>query len=134
MPKNDTTHAKNTALRKSPENKPKFDMYTAFLKSQLGLKAQKEYYFHPTRQWRFDYCIPDKKIAIEVEGGVFKKRTYTDKRTGEQITTTGGRHNSSTGFLKDMEKYNAAASLGWKVFRTTPQDMYSLKFLELLAP
>ena len=63
----------------------------------------KEYRFHPTRKWRFDYAIPSHLIALEVEGGVW----------------TGGRHIRASGFLGDMEKYNNAALLGWRVFRTT---------------
>lgn len=71
----------------------------------LGLPIpEKEYRFHRTRKWRFDYAYPEEKVAIEVEGGVW----------------TGGRHIRSTGFLKDMEKYNEAGLLGWRIFRITP--------------
>ena len=70
----------------------KRDVFTSACKSQLGYDVVKEYQFHDKRKWRFDYAILDKKIAIEVEGGVFKERTYTNKRTGKLITTTGGRH------------------------------------------
>jgi len=58
------------------------------------------------RRWRFDYAIPDKKIAIEIEGGVW----------------ISGRHNRASGFLKDMEKYNTATILGWRVLRFTPEE------------
>lgn len=51
-------------------------MFTAICKSDLKIEVVKEYLFHPTRKWRFDYAIPDHKIALEVEGGVW----------------TGGRH------------------------------------------
>ena len=60
-----------------------------------------EHKFHPTRKWRFDFCHPVLKIAVEVEGGVF----------------SFGRHTRGSGFLKDMEKYNAAVILGWRVLR-----------------
>ena len=65
-----------------------------------------EYRFHPTRKWRFDFAYPEQKIGIEIEGGVW----------------TRGRHNRPIGFIKDAEKYNAAAELGWRVFRF-PQPM-----------
>lgn len=45
-------------------------------------------------------------IAIEVEGGAF----------------TRGRHTRGAGFIGDMEKYNAATSMGWRVFRVTPSQ------------
>ena len=73
-----------------------------------------EHRFHPSRKWRFDYAWPDAKVALEVEGGVW----------------TGGRHTSSAGFLKDIEKYNAAARLGWRVLRCTPKTLLTLDTVE----
>jgi very-short-patch-repair endonuclease len=64
------------------------------------LKPEREYVFHPTRKWRFDFAWPDIKLAVEIEGR--------------------GRHQSFGGFEKDAEKYNAAAKLGWRVMRYTP--------------
>jgi len=101
----------------------KTDAFTLLCRKELQIETVKEFRFHPTRLWRFDYAIPEKRIAIEVEGGVYKKRRYISKRTGEMITTVGGRHNSAEGFLGDMEKYNAAALLGWRVFRAQPSDL-----------
>ena len=62
---------------------------------------KQEYKFDKEKKWRFDFAWPDKKVAVELEGGVF---TY-------------GGHNRITGFIKDCEKYNKAALLGWKVLR-----------------
>lgn len=76
----------------------------------------KELKFHPTRKWRFDYAIPAHKIAVEVEGGVW----------------TGGRHTSPKGFLNDIEKYNTATLMGWRVFRTTPDELCTNATLQLL--
>lgn len=74
----------------------------------LLLKAENldfvtEYKFHPTRKWRFDFAIVDKKVAVEYEG----------------VMSAKARHTSVTGYTKDAEKYNAAALLGWKVLRYT---------------
>jgi len=63
--------------------------------------ANREYRFHDKRRWRFDFAWPEKKVAVEIEGGVW----------------TGGRHTSGAGFIADSEKYNTAAVLGWKVLR-----------------
>lgn len=67
-----------------------------------GLPVPKvEFLFHPIRKWRFDYYFPDHRVAIEIEGGVYKY----------------GRHNRAIGFLKDMDKYNAAAEMGIRLLR-----------------
>lgn len=105
--------------KKSPqtENSAKItDLFTVLCRSDLGVECVKEYRFHPVRKWRFDYAIPTHKIALEVEGGVW----------------TGGRHTSSTGFLKDMEKYNTGTLLGWRIFRTTPSELHTKKTLNLI--
>lgn len=112
--------------------KPKNDIFTILCKTNLHVEAVKELKFHPNRLWRFDYAIPELRIAIEVEGGAFRKRKYTDKRTGELITTIGGRHNSAVGFLGDIEKYNSAALLGWRIFRVTPENLLKTETLEML--
>lgn len=64
----------------------------------------REYRFHPTRRWRFDFAWPDAKVAVECEGGIWSR----------------GRHVRGRGFESDCEKYNAATLLGWRVFRCTP--------------
>lgn len=95
---------------------PKQDAFTLLVRSQLGLECVREFRFHPERKWRFDYAVPERKVALEVEGGVW----------------TGGRHTSSKGFLNDMEKYNTATMMGWKVVRTTPKDLYTAATLNLM--
>lgn len=92
------------------------DVFTTICKSDLKVECFKEYRFHPKRLWRFDYAIPAHKIALEVEGGVW----------------TGGRHIRAQGFLGDMEKYNTATLMGWRVFRTTPDDLYRLATIRMI--
>lgn len=93
------------------------DVFTFLLHQRLGIDCVREYRFHPTRQWRFDYAIPDLRIAIEIDGGIW----------------INGRHNRASGYLGDMEKFNAAATLGWVVLKFTPQEQYSQKTLELIT-
>lgn len=92
------------------------DMFTRLCGAELHVECIKEHRFFPKRKWRFDYALPLYKIAIEVEGGVW----------------TGGRHVNPKGFLGDMEKYNTATLLGWRVFRTTPEELLTQKTLSLL--
>jgi len=63
-----------------------------------------EYRFDPARRWRFDFAWPARKLAVEVEGGIW----------------VDGRHGRGAGMEKDMEKYNRATVLGWAVLRFSP--------------
>lgn len=36
-----------------------------------------EHRFHPKRRWRFDLCWPVRKIALEVEGGIWVNGRHT---------------------------------------------------------
>lgn len=84
--------------------------------------------FHPKRKWRFDWAWPEQRIALEVEGGLFG--------TGEKCSAcgqrSGGAHGAIKGRKRDLEKYNEAAALGWRVLRCTPEDLYAPGTLELL--
>ena len=86
------------------------EFYILFYQGIKALKIEKpvqEYRFHKTRRWRFDFCFVDSMLALEVEGGIW----------------TDGRHTRGSGFIKDMEKYNQAAILGYSLLRTTPEQM-----------
>ncbi len=76
-----------------------------------------EFQFAPPRLWKFDYCWKDTKIALEIEGGAF----------------TQGRHTRGAGFVADMEKYNRAVILGYRVIRCTPAQVNSGEAFSLLA-
>ena len=79
--------------------------------NQHALILQEEYRFHPQRRWRFDWCIESLKVAFEYEG----------------IYSQQSRHTNRNGYSKDTEKYNAAAALGWKVFRYTALTYQNLE-------
>lgn len=69
-----------------------------------------QFHFAKPRRWRFDYAWPGRSLAVEIEGGLFANGG------------AGGRHNRGAGMRDDMEKYNAAAMLGWKVLRYMPEQ------------
>jgi very-short-patch-repair endonuclease len=70
-------------------------------------EPQREFRFVSDRRWRFDFAWPDLKLAVEVEGAVW----------------TNGRHTRGSGYVKDMEKYNRAAVLGWRVLRFSTEQV-----------
>lgn len=92
------------------------DLFCKVVKSELGVEVIKEYQFHPSRKWRFDYAFVEHRVALEVEGGVH----------------TGGRHIRPKGFINDMEKYNTAAVMGWRLLRCTPDTLLSLSTMNML--
>ena len=112
----DQTPTKRKKTQQTKPQAPKSDFFTTLCRSDWKEECVKELKFHPTRKWRFDYAIPAHKIAVEVEGGVW----------------TGGRHTSPKGFLNDIEKYNTATLMGWRVFRTTPDELCTNATLQLL--
>lgn len=75
-----------------------------------------EYRFHPTRRWRWDFAWPDQKLALEVDGGIW----------------TRGKHGRGSGIVKDHEKRNAGAVLGWRLLVVQPRQLTSLSTLTLI--
>lgn len=67
------------------------------------IQFEREYQFLDDRKFRFDFANKDHKIAIELDGGTFSRG-----KSG---------HTSGKGIAQDMEKYNLATLLGWRVFR-----------------
>jgi len=84
-------------------------------------KPEFEVKFHPTRKWKFDMAFPPQKIAVETEGGFFG--------VGKPCRSCGRRkvagHSSIARLLLDVEKYNAAVELGWRVLRYPPKMIES---------
>lgn len=83
----------------------------------MGVEWVQEYHFHPARKWRFDVAFPSRKIGVEVEGGLWGY----------------GRHNRPSGYKADMEKYNTATELGWRIFRFTWEQIGNGDAVRLLA-
>lgn len=101
-----------------------------------------EYRFHPERRWRFDMAWPELHLAVEIEGGIFGRAVRCQNcgsivrqrsHKGFAIVYSGGRHNRGQGYERDLEKYNQAVMLGWRLLRfsktmiETGQAIESLK-------
>ena len=70
------------------------------------------------REWRLDYSWVDEKVGLEVDGAIWVK----------------GRHTRGSGWLKDSDKLNSAAQLGWKMLRCTPQQLHTDYLRPYLTP
>lgn len=78
----------------------------------LHLKANKipferEVCLVPGRKFRTDFLLREPRIAIEVEGGIWKF----------------GRHQRALTFERDMIKYNAISSAGYTLLRFTTDQV-----------
>jgi hypothetical protein len=106
---------------KQPKAKPlKPEKYIAFIQACLSIEIPMPIctsnggevifaqYFG--RDWRTDYLFENPslgvKLAVEIEGG----------------TWTNGAHNRGSGFVKNIQKYNAYAMLNYKLLRFTAQQ------------
>jgi hypothetical protein len=121
--KQKTVSTKSSASNKSRPN-PKGKLQDLILKAEMQYLAEKantdyelEYRFAAPRQFRFDASFPKLKIGIEIDGGVF----------------ISGRHTRGTGFVRDMEKLNLAALLGYRIFRFTPRQLCAGEMREFLT-
>lgn len=112
--KSRSTTPKNAKKGNSLPKKP--DMFLVLLNQRYSQTWEAEYKFHPVRKWRMDFACPELKICIEIDGGIF----------------IGGRHSRPIGMLKDNEKLNTAASMGWLVLRFTPQQKQKTATFELI--
>lgn len=88
----------------------------ALLCEKHGIERPEREFRFCERRWRFDYAWPAAKVALEVEGGVF----------------SGGRHTRGAGFVADMEKYNTAVRLGWRVLRCLPEHLHAQQTTDLV--
>jgi very-short-patch-repair endonuclease len=75
-----------------------------------------EYAFAKPRRWRFDMAWLAQRLAVEVEGG----------------TWSFGRHTRGGGYEADIEKYNEATLLGWRVIRVTTDMVDDGRALQLV--
>jgi len=106
------TRAKGRSKRpkvKSEKIPNEFEAKLARELKTLKIDFEQEFKFHPDRKWKADFHLIDKKILVEVEGGIW----------------TGGRHTRGKGYLGDLEKYNAATMMGFQVIRFSTDQVKS---------
>ena len=98
-----TRHSTDLAKQLYARHSPLEESLALHMRATGIPDPEREYRFHATRKWKFDFCWPDQWLAVEVEGGTF----------------SGGRQVRGMGFELDCVKYNAAALDGWTVLRFT---------------
>jgi hypothetical protein len=93
-------------FKKPSPQKEWLELNLQYWANEKAVELVQEYRFDEIRKWRFDWCFPFLKIAIEYEGLFCKK----------------SRHTTIKGFQGDIAKYNKATLLGWRVIRVTASD------------
>ena len=74
------------------------------------------------KDWRFDAANLELRVAIEIDGGNFM--TGINPRNGQPVAV--GRHTQAD----DYRKTNAAARLGWRILRYTPEMLARREFVK----
>lgn len=97
------TEKRLPAAKKFSPQKTYIQMHLEDYCESQNISLEAEYKFSE-RNFRFDWCIPDKMIAVEYNG----------------IMSQKSRHTTVTGYSRDMTKINLAQSLGWTVYQYTP--------------
>lgn len=72
--------------------------------------------FKPERKWRFDWAWLAPMVALEIQGGIWTK----------------GRHTQGAALLREWEKLNEAAIMGWRILYCEPADVESGAVFEVL--
>ncbi len=107
---------KLSVVRCNVQKMPSKQAYTpvvviAFFREHGIPEPRVEYRFDDQRKWRFDFAWinldPSKRVALEVQGGLF----------------SGGAHAQGMWIVKEHEKRNRAAVLGWRILYCQPKEL-----------
>lgn len=91
-------------------------------------KPETEYKFHETRKWKMDFAWPDnwsgicvtipihRPVCLEVQGGIFIQ----------------GRHSRGAAMLKEWEKLNEVACMGYRVLYCQPKDLCTAEMAAII--
>lgn len=91
--------------------------FDCFLRVFQFPKAERQFHFALGRKYSADFAWPDKKLLVEIEGGIWKPG--------------GGAHSHPLGIERDIEKYNLATAEGWRVIRVTGKMLAKKRWPEL---
>lgn len=75
-----------------------------------------EFAFCEGRKWRFDFAFPNERVAVEIQGAIF----------------SGGRHVRGAAMLREWQKLNEAAKLGWRILYCQPSEICTMAMVETI--
>ncbi len=83
-------------------NTSRLEFIMELLLNDAGIPFEREYRFDPHRLWRFDFAMPDQKLAIECEGAVWSNGRHTSSRLA--IYSTANYERNLTEYIKNYLK------------------------------
>lgn len=95
------------------KEKPRVEEVLAKALAAEGMEPEREFVFHPLREWAFDCAFPDQKIVIDIQGHRFHSKPE-DRRN-------------------DYEKVSAATEAGYKVLLYPASKVLTKKYLPLIV-
>lgn len=101
----------------TPRSQLEVDFAQIWVATYPDLNLHTEYKFS-RRRFRFDFCCPESKVAIELQGGIWQAKSG---------------HNTGQGIASDYEKLNLAQSLGWQVYLLTADTYHQPENLQAIA-
>lgn len=75
-----------------------------------GVAFEQQYKYCPDRNFKADFAIVDRRLLIEVNGGIWNN---------------DGAHGRVSGIIKDIERLNLATLNGYFMLRYTPDQVKS---------
>lgn len=89
---------------------------TAYFRSQCLPEPVFEFQHIPGRKFRLDIAWPEKRVGIEVQGGIWIR----------------GKHGRGSGIVKDMSKRNLQLLNGWRVLEVQPRELCMIETVEMV--
>lgn len=119
------------AKKKKKKGPQEHELLMGIYLKELKQNYSREYHFHATRNWRFDFALPDCMLAIELEGGIHP--FYQNRKDGSRHLVRGGGHTTGPAYQDNLDKYNQATVLGWALLRFSVNDVTTGKAKPIIA-
>lgn len=112
-----TANITSVAPQRAQRKESELERILALAMRLHGLpEPEREYRFHPVRQYRLDFAWPAAMLAVEIEGGIYR----------------GGGHSTVAGLKRDIDKGNLLTMGGWRLLRFHGDQVKSGEAVELI--
>lgn len=110
--------AKAKAEARRDRNEARDRAFLALLDEHGIERPVTEHRFDAVRKFRMDFAWPERKVYLEVQGGIWKRG-----KSG---------HSSGTGIRRDMTKITLATTHGWRPILAEPEELKTEALIETI--